>query len=268
MWVGTSWKMNKTIAEAERYTRDLLQVLDARDAGATIFVIPPFTALAAVCRIAAGSRLKIGAQNMHWEDAGAYTGEISPVMIRDCGAELVELGHFERRTFFAETDLTVNKKVLSALAHSLRPLVCIGETEQERDLGVATDVLSRQVTIALDGVAPERISEVLVAYEPGWAIGAGGTDADPEYVAGMHARIRAAVAESHGAEAGRRLTVLYGGSVNTRNAAGFAGKPEIAGLFVGRAAWEVESFVEVIDAFCGATSLSGGSARTRSRSGH
>ena len=265
MWVGTSWKMNKTIAEAERYTRDLLRLLDAHGAGATIFVIPPFTALAAVCSIAAGSRLKIGAQNMHWEDAGAFTGEISPVMIRDCGAQLVELGHFERRTYFAETDETVNRKVLAALAHGLQPLVCIGETEQERDRGAAADVITRQVTVALDGVAPEQLAGVLVAYEPGWAIGAGGTDADPGYVAAMHARIRAAVAGSHGAEAAAPLEVLYGGSVNARNAGGFAGHTEIAGLFVGRAAWEVESFVGVIDAFCGATPAAG-SARTRSRS--
>jgi len=262
MWVGTSWKMNKTIAEAERYTRDLLGALDGRDARTTIFVIPPFTALAAVCRIAAGSRLKIGAQNMHWEDAGAYTGEISPLMIRDCGAQLVELGHFERRTYFAETDITVNRKVLAALAHGLQPLVCIGETEQERDLGVAADVLTRQVTVALAGVDRERIPEVLVAYEPGWAIGAAGTEADPDYVAEMHALIGRVVTRTHGLPP----QVLYGGSVNPRNAAGFAGRPEIAGLFVGRAAWEVDSFVEVIDAFCGATGDPGGSARTRSRS--
>jgi len=242
--------MNKTVAEAERYTRDLLRALDARDTDATIFVIPPFTALAAVCRVAAGTRLTIGAQTMHWADDGAYTGEISPPMLRDCGARLVELGHFERRTHFAETDATVNRKVLAALAHGLRPLVCIGETEQERDLGTAAEVLARQVTTALDGVPAERISELLVAYEPGWAIGAGGTDADPNYVAAMHARIRSVVAQSHGADAARQVTVLYGGSVNARNAAEFAGSPEVGGLFVGRAAWEVESFVAVIDAFC------------------
>lgn len=250
MWLGTSWKMNKTIAEAERYTRALLPALEAHGTGATVFVIPPFTALAAVCALAAGSRLKVGAQNMHWEDAGAFTGEISPVMIRDCGAQLVELGHFERRTYFGETDIGVNRKVHAALGHGLQPLVCVGESEQERDAGRAVDVVSRQVTIAFDGVAPERIPEVLVAYEPGWAIGAAGTEADPGYVDEMHAHIGAAVAQVHGV----RPEVLYGGSVNPRNAGGFAGRAGIAGLFVGRAAWEVPSFLEVIDAFCGAGS--------------
>lgn len=245
-WLGTSWKMNKTRAEACAYTSALTEWIASARPDATIFVMPPFTSLAAVCELARDSALKVGAQNMHWADGGAYTGEISPVQIKDCGAELVELGHFERRTQFGETDLAVNKKVHAALANGLQPVVCIGETEVERDYGVAASVVARQATIALHEVPPDRVADVLIAYEPGWAIGEGGSEASPEYVNTLHGRIRGVIAEQHGEAVAAGVRVLYGGSVSAGNAAPLAAQPEVAGLFIGRAAWDVDSFVEII----------------------
>lgn len=252
-WLGTSWKMNKTRAEACSYATVLTKWVEAWDAGVTIFVVPPYTALASVCEIARGGRLKVGAQNMHWADSGAHTGEISPLMVKDCGADLVELGHFERREEFGENDFTINKKVHAALEHGLLPLVCVGETEVERDYGVAGDAVSSQVRIALHGVPTDRMDEVLIAYEPGWAIGDGGTEASPDYVSAFHARIRAVIAEQHGEAIAERVPVLYGGSVTASNAAAFARLAEVSGLFIGRAGWEVASFIEIISTFCDAT---------------
>jgi triosephosphate isomerase len=238
--------MHKTRAEARAYTTALTEWLGAAGLDATIFVMPPFTALAEVCELARGSTLKVGAQNMHWADEGAYTGEISPVLIKDCGAELVELGHFERRTQFGETDPAVNKQVHAALAHGLVPVLCVGETEAERDYGVAASVVARQVTIALHDVPPDRVADVVLAYEPGWAIGEGGSDASPEYVNAQHSRIREVIAERHGEAAAAGVRVLYGGSVTARNAGPLAAQPQVAGLFIGRAAWDVDSFLEII----------------------
>lgn len=187
---------------------------------------------------------------MHWADSGPFTGEISPLMITECGAELVELGHSERRTEFGETDPYVNRKVRAALEHGLRPLVCVGEAAEERDYGVAEEVVARQAKIALHGVSAEMIAHVLVAYEPGWAIGNNGRAADPSHVDAVHRRIRAAVQSVHGEAVAGQLRVLYGGSVTRVTAAALAGSPEVDGLFIGRAAWDVASFIDIIRTFC------------------
>jgi len=249
-WLGTSWKMNKTQTEAGDYAQLLAEVLQASPVTATVFVLPPFTALERVCQAVRGSALKVGAQNMHWADRGPYTGEVSPLMIKECGAELVEIGHFERRQEFGETNPSVNKKVRSALEHSLRPLICVGETDIQRDYSVAEEVVACQVKMALHDVSSDRIPEILIAYEPGWAIGEKGTEADPVQVNVMHHRIRELIGYRYGESIADQVHILYGGSVTSTNAAAFARQPEVDGLFIGRAAWEVNSFVNIIETFC------------------
>ena len=246
-WIGTGWKMNFLRAEAEAYVDELGVALQGGvPEGLQIFVVPPATVLRAVRERAKGLPLLVGAQNMHWEESGAFTGEISPAMVKDCGADLVELGHSERRAMFGETDAAVNRKVHAALAHGLTPLVCVGETADEKRLGAARESVVRQAKIALHGVPAQRIPEVLLAYEPVWAIGAGGTPAEPGYAAQMHAALRAAIGEVHGAATAARCAILYGGSVDLGNARPFLAEREVDGLFVGRTAWKASGLVALI----------------------
>lgn len=242
-WIGTSWKMNKTLAEALAFADALGVGLPEVDAAIQPFVIPPFTAARQVKEALAGSRVKVGAQNMHWEDDGAWTGEISPLMLRDCGLDLVELGHSERREHFGETNRTVGLKTAAALRHRLLPLICIGETLAERDAGRADDVLREQVLAALqflDGAMLGR--PVLLAYEPVWAIGAGGIPASAEY-AGEKQRLIGDLAAS---VMSVRPPVLYGGSVNPDNAAALVVEPGIDGLFIGRSAWQADGYLQIL----------------------
>ncbi len=241
VWIGTSWKMNKTLAEARAFAEGLA----AAEATPRIrrFVIPPYTALREVAGILSGTDVAVGAQNMHWADSGPWTGEISPVMLVDCGAAIVELGHSERRTHFGETDEMVGLKTEAAVRHGLVPLVCIGETAAEKEAGRADVVLAAQVEGALaqlDGAGHE--ATIVLAYEPVWAIGDGGTPAAPDYADERHAHILE-VAE---AALGRRPPCLYGGSVNAGNAADLVTRPHINGLFIGRSAWNVEGYLDIL----------------------
>jgi triosephosphate isomerase len=246
-WIGTGWKMNFIRAEAESYLAALGEGLLATPPGPVqVFVVAPFTVLHRVCELARGLPMKVGAQNMHWELSGAFTGEISPRMVEDAGARLVELGHSERRAMFGETDASVNRKVHAALARGLSPLVCVGETGEEKALGAARETVVRQVKMALHGVAKERAGEVLLAYEPVWAIGTGGTPAEPSHVGAIHAAIRGGVAELLGSAAADEVPVLYGGSVNLANAAGLLASPGVDGLFVGRTAWNPAGLLELV----------------------
>lgn len=243
LWIGTSWKMNKTLGEARAFA-DKLRVAQAERGGRIQpFVIPAFTAVREVKAILADTGVKVGAQNMHWADAGAWTGEISPVMLADCGLDMVELGHSERRAHFGETDETVGLKVAAAIRHRLIPLVCIGEDAREKAGGQADEVLERQVHAAL-AVVPEaaRGHTILFAYEPTWAIGEGGTPATPGYADARHARI-IEVAQS---VMGRRVPCLYGGSVNRDNCAELIVCPHIDGLFIGRSAWAAEGYLDIL----------------------
>jgi triosephosphate isomerase len=246
-WIGTGWKMNFVYSEAEVYLRELGAALrrEPPGEGLQVFVVPPFTLLRAVSDLARGLPLRVGAQNMHWEAAGAFTGEISAAMVRDCGATLVELGHSERRAMFGETDVTVNRKVHAALAAGLTPLVCVGETADEKRCGVARESVVRQVKMALHGVPAARVPDVLLAYEPVWAIGAGGTPAEPGYAAGVHGAMRGALAELHGSAAAQACTILYGGSVDLANAPALLRAADVDGLFVGRTAWRAEGLIEL-----------------------
>ncbi|MBY4638795.1 triose-phosphate isomerase [Gluconacetobacter entanii] len=244
LWIGTSWKMNKGPAAAIEAARSLAAFHPP--VGVQPFVIPPFTSLRDVCAILEGTSVLVGAQNTHWEDEGPWTGEISPVMLAECGAALVEIGHSERRAHFGETDWTVNLKVHAVLRHGMRPLVCIGDTAEEHAFGVTHDVLARQLRIALHGVPPALMGQVLVAYEPVWAIGAGGRAADATFVAHAHARLRAVLVEIAGEDAGHEIPLLYGGSVTRDNACGYARLADVDGVFIGRAAWNVADFRQII----------------------
>ncbi|TPL55991.1 triose-phosphate isomerase [Mesorhizobium sp. B2-4-4] len=242
-WVGTSWKMNKTLAEALDFAGALAGFVPGFDERIQPFVIPPFTAVREVKQALSSTRVKVGAQNMHWADAGAWTGEISPLMLSDCGLDLVELGHSERREHFGETDRTVGLKTAAAVKHGLIPLICVGETLAERENGKADAVLISQVAGALQFLEGEaKAAKILFAYEPVWAIGDKGIPASSVYADKQQALIKKV--------AGGLLPsippVLYGGSVNPGNAAELIGQPSIDGLFIGRSAWQVEGYVDIL----------------------
>lgn len=244
-WIGTSWKMNKTLAEAQAFAQGLIGAPE--DPRIQRFVIPPFTACREVKAMLADTTVKVGAQNMHWDNAGAWTGEVSPVMLTDCNLDLVELGHSERREHFGETDETVGLKTAAAVRHGLMPLICIGETLAEREAGRAQEVLERQVRGALAGVA-DTDATILLAYEPVWAIGVNGIPATSDYADARQAEIIAVAQDV----LGRRVPCLYGGSVNPGNCEELIACPHIDGLFIGRSAWAVEGYLDIL-ARCAAT---------------
>lgn len=243
IWIGTSWKMNKLLAEGRAFAQGLRASDATRDPRIQRFVIPPFTLLREVKALLAETSVQVGAQNMHWEDAGAWTGEISPLMLQDCGLDLVELGHSERREFFGETDETVGLKTEAAVRHGLTPLICIGETLAEREAGRAAAVLETQVRAALGRLTgAQKQAPVLLAYEPVWAIGARGIPATSDYADARQAEIIAVAQDV----LGRRIPCLYGGSVNPGNCEELITCPHIDGLFIGRSAWDVEGYLDIL----------------------
>ncbi|WP_413735726.1 triose-phosphate isomerase [Sodalis sp. RH21] len=246
--IGTSWKMNKTLGEALDYCAILAKGGPLPDR-LQPFVIPPFTAVREVTRALqrAGLNCLTGVQNMHFADRGAFTGEISPLMVKDTGATLVEMGHSERREFFGETNETVRLKAAAALSHGLTPLICIGDSLQEKCWGVSKETVIRQMKAALAGLRPEQVAGVIIAYEPIWAIGEQGVPATPEEAQAIHRQLYHALAESYGAEIADRVPLLYGGSVNHDNALTLLALDHVDGLFVGRAAWEGESYRRLLD---------------------
>jgi L-erythrulose 1-phosphate isomerase len=242
-WIGTSWKMNKTLAEARLFAEGLTAAESKISPLVQPFIIPPFTALREIKSVLAGTRVKVGAQNMHWDDAGAWTGEISPVMLKDCNLDLVELGHSERREHFNETDATVGLKTEAAVRHGLVPLICIGETLAQRESGQARTVLERQVRGALSRLtAGQQQASILLAYEPVWAIGVNGIPATSDYADARQAEISAVAADV----LGRAVPCLYGGSVNPGNCEELISCPHIDGLFIGRSAWDVEGYLDIL----------------------
>lgn len=242
-WIGTSWKMNKTLAEARSFAAALAEADAARDPRIQRFVIPPFTAVREVKAMLADTSVKVGAQNMHWADEGAWTGEVSPPMLTDCGLDIVELGHSERRKHFGETDEAVGLKTEAAIRHGLIPLICIGETLDEREAGRAQEVLETQVRGALGNLSGDQTSaEILLAYEPVWAIGENGIPATSDYADARQAEIIAVARDM----LGRRVPCLYGGSVNPGNCEELITCPHIDGLFIGRSAWKVEGYLDIL----------------------
>ena len=241
-WIGTSWKMNKTLAEAKVFAKALVEADADRDDRIQRFVIPSFTNVREVKQILEDTSVKVGAQNMHWADGGAWTGEVSPLMLKDCNLDIVELGHSERREHFGETDETVGRKTEAAVRHGLIPLICIGETLAEREAGRAQEVLEAQVRGDLGHLTDDQKSApILLAYEPVWAIGVNGIPATSDYADARQAEI-IAVAED---VLGRKVPCLYGGSVNPENCEELIQCPHIDGLFIGRSAWRVEGYLDI-----------------------
>ena len=243
LWIGTSWKMNKTLAEATEFASALAAADANRDDRIQRFVIPSFTNVRETKQILADTSVKVGAQNMHWADNGAWTGEVSPVMLTDCNLDIVELGHSERREHFGETDETVGLKTEAAVRHGLTPLICIGETLTERESGRAKDVLAAQVRGALSKLSNDQKSaQILFAYEPVWAIGENGIPATSDYADARQAEIIDVAADVLGA----KVPCLYGGSVNPQNCEELVQCPSIDGLFIGRSAWNVAGYLDIL----------------------
>jgi triosephosphate isomerase len=236
--------MFKTVAETVHYIEEFSPLVAA--AGhCEIVLCPPFPALAAAAQAAGGGAIAIGAQNLHWEDEGAFTGEVSGEMIVAAGATHAIVGHSERRQYFGETDETVNKKVKQALAKGLLPILCVGETLAEREAGKLTEVISRQVTGGLKDIATEAMKKVVIAYEPVWAIGTGKT-ATPEQANEVHALIRNKVKSLYDAGIAEGLRIQYGGSVTPDNASTLMAMPDIDGALVGGASLKPESFAALV----------------------
>jgi len=240
--VAANWKMNKTIEEAEAFLADFL-TRSGEAPDREVVVCPPFLALKAVVELCLQSRVRVAAQNMHEEPAGAFTGEVSAPMLREIGADGVILGHSERRQHFAETDEALARKVPAALAAGLEPILCVGEREGERDAGDTEAVLQRQVEADLAAVEGARLADVVIAYEPVWAIGTGRT-ATPEQAVDAIAFIRSLVA-NRDEDAGNAIRILYGGSVTPDNAPELLGQAGIDGALVGGASLDPERFAAI-----------------------
>ena len=244
--VAGNWKMNKTVAEAKELVSHILREADGVK-GVDMVLCPPATALAAVSEAITGTQLDLGAQNMHFETSGAYTGEIAAPMIRELFGHYVILGHSERRAYFHETDELVNKKVCAALASNLNAIVCVGETLEEREGGTTEKVVEGQVRGSLAGLDGAQWQSTIIAYEPVWAIGTGRT-ATPDQAQDVHAFIRGVVAGMAGDAVADSLRIQYGGSVKPDNAADLFGQSDIDGGLIGGASLDARSFVDIVKA--------------------
>jgi len=242
--IAGNWKLFKKTAEAVQLVEGIIPLVKGKG-GVEIVVAPVFTVLAGVGKAIAGSKIKLAGQNCYWEEEGAFTGEVSPGMLLDAGCSHVIIGHSERRQYFGETDATVNRKIKAALAAGLTVIFCIGETLTERESGKTFAVLKSQVDGGLAGVA--GLEEVIIAYEPVWAIGTGKTATDAQ-AQEAHAFIRGEVAALYGAAAAAKVRVLYGGSVKPDNIAGLIAQPDIDGALVGGASLKADSFAALVQA--------------------
>jgi triosephosphate isomerase (TIM) len=242
--IAANWKMYKTPSQAKEFVDTFLPLVDG-NTRAEIVLCPPFVDIPVVVAATRGSEIAVGGQNMHWEAEGAFTGEISATMLVAAGCSHVILGHSERRQFFGETDETVNKKLLAALEHKLIPIVCVGELLAEREAGHTSDVLLRQISKGLANVPSDAARNIVIAYEPVWAIGTGKT-ATPEMAAEAHAIIRREVAITHGVSVANGMRILYGGSVKPENASSLLSQAEIDGALVGGASLDPESFAKIV----------------------
>ena len=241
--IAGNWKMYKTTGEAVALVQAILAGLRTER---EVVVAPPFTALAAVAPLLRGTALGLGAQDMHWEKEGAFTGAVPGAMLRDAGCTHVIVGHSERRQLFGDTDEGVARKAGAALAHGLVPIVCVGETLAERESSRTMEVVERQVERALRTITPQQAAGIVVAYEPVWAIGTGKV-ATPEQAQEVHAFIRKLVARSHGDAVAAALRILYGGSVKPDNAGALMAQPDLDGALVGGASLDAASFLKIVD---------------------
>lgn len=243
--IAGNWKMNNDLAESKNLISKLIAGLSSEKINCDVIVCPPYTSLSESSSLLKGSIIKLGAQNMYFEENGAFTGEISASMLKSAGCEYVILGHSERRTIFGETDELINKKIKKALISGLLPIFCVGETLQERESGVTNDVIKRQVTEGLKGISAEDMKKIIVAYEPVWAIGTGKT-ASPQQAEDVHAFIRGLVKSLYSNEIAEGLVIQYGGSVKPDNAKELLSQNDIDGALVGGACLKSESFIGII----------------------
>jgi triosephosphate isomerase len=241
--IAGNWKMHKTATASEAFVRDLCKVVGQTEV--EVVVCPNFTALLPVGLAIRTTSVKLGAQNMHWEEQGAFTGEISPAMLNDVGCNYVLVGHSERRQYFAETDETVNKKVKSALQHGLTPIFCVGETLGQREAGQTKTVIGTQLQGGLEGITAEQVASLVIAYEPVWAIGTGRTasSGDAQEVCQF---IRSTVAKLVGKSGADAVRIQYGGSVKADNIDELMAQPDIDGVLVGGASLDVDTFARIV----------------------
>jgi triosephosphate isomerase len=242
--IAGNWKMFKNVQDATVYAKELRRLV--KDVGdVRVVIAPPFTAIHAVSEATRNSNVSVSAQNMFWEREGAFTGEVSAPMIAEAGAQFVIIGHSERRTLFGETDVSVNRKLIAALAASLTPIVCIGETLDQRERSETLAVLDRQIRAGLDGLSGDQVAAIVIAYEPVWAIGTG-RNATPAQAGEAHAHIRSRLRQWFGAPAADTCLVIYGGSVKPDNIQALIAQPDVDGALVGGASLDARAFHDII----------------------
>ena len=244
--IAGNWKMNMTATETRKFAEELKRIMPRAKWCDTVICVPACNITAAV-KAFKELRISVGAENLYFEEKGAYTGEISAAMLRDLGVKYVIIGHSERRQYFGETDTAVNRKVHAALDAGLSPIICVGESESQREMGVTQDWIALQVKTALYGVPAERLRRCIIAYEPIWAIGTGKT-ATAQQAGEVCSNIRTVIRGLYGARVARSVTIQYGGSMNPKNAAELLAQPDIDGGLIGGASLKPEQFVEIINA--------------------
>ena len=243
--IAGNWKMNKTPSEAKALIEEMKPLV--ADANCDVVLCVPFVDIYAAVEAAKGSNIKIGAENVHFKECGAYTGEVSADMLKEAGVEYVVIGHSERRTYFAETDQTVNLRTLAALKAGLKPIICVGETLEQRELGYTETLLKFQTKMALTNVPAEAMKDIIIAYEPVWAIGTGVTATDDQADEG-NGFVRAAIEEKYGKDVAEATTVQYGGSMNAGNAEGLLSKVNVDGGLIGGASLKAPDFATIVKA--------------------
>ncbi len=244
--IAGNWKMNKTLSETKAFAEELKPLL-GKHKWCEVVLCVPFVNIPAAIRAFKDTRVAIGAENCHYEASGAYTGEVAPEMLKEAGVKYVIIGHSERRQYYNETDFTVNKKVKAALEAGLTPIVCVGESLEQRELGVTEELVSYQIKCALAGLDASQVRHVVIAYEPLWAIGTGKT-ATAEQANEVCCHIRAIIRSMHGARAARAVTIQYGGSMNAKNAAELLAQPDVDGGLIGGASLKAPDFMTIINA--------------------
>lgn len=242
--IAGNWKMNNDILQSQNLTSQIINGLKLKP-NCEVIICPPFTSLTEVSSLIKNTGIKLGAQNMYYEDSGAYTGEVSAAMLKSSGCEYVILGHSERRNIFGESDELINRKILKALQTGLCPIFCVGELLEEREAGITTEVVKKQVESGLKNVGHQQINNIIIAYEPVWAIGTGKT-ATSEQAQEVHKFIRGIIEKNYSGEAAEKIIIQYGGSVKPENSGELLSQPDIDGALVGGACLKADSFLSII----------------------
>jgi triosephosphate isomerase len=245
--IAGNWKMNNDLKETQNLLSKLTSGISVDNLNCDVIVCPPFTSLSEAYTLLKGTRVKLGAQNMYFESSGAFTGEISAAMLKGVGCEYVILGHSERRNIFSESDELINTKIKKANASGLKPIFCIGELLEERESGITEKVIEKQIKSGLNNISPEEMGNMIIAYEPVWAIGTGKT-ASPEQAQDVHKFIRGLINDKYGASISDKIVIQYGGSVNNKNARELLSQKDIDGALVGGASLKADSFIDIIQA--------------------